>query len=240
LAEDAIVQSHSAAPLERAGRPASGRTIHGKGRHLVEIGPPAIDLVTHDARHASAGHVAVDGVIGLGFLPSLANLLAHRMLSGIFLYGAAEVDQMADGWSRMGWLVVQTKASGPVFTRGTLEGEGGVALGSTLEKMRAVIPVQLLDRALGGIAATDAAKPRGYMGVLVVSGPHELVGELLEVMRSLSPEAKRIDFPGRIADALRNGVPMEVEDLKYLYGLELRTWAPTSERSRSQAGYGVY
>jgi len=59
-------------------------------------------------------------------------------------------------------------------------------------------------------------------------------------MRGLTGDLELIDFPRGIANALSAGVPMDADDIKYLYDLELRIWAPTSERSRSQTGYGVY
>jgi hypothetical protein len=59
-------------------------------------------------------------------------------------------------------------------------------------------------------------------------------------MPPLPDGVETMDLPRRVADALIHGVPIDADDLKYLYELELRTWAPTSERSRSQAGYGVY
>ena len=240
LSEAAVEQSHSADPCERTGDPASGRTLHAKGRHLLEIGAPAVDLVTHDARHASIGHVAVDGVFGLGFLPALANLLAHRKLSGIFCYGAAEADPRPDGWSRAGWLVVDTTAQGPRFVHGTLEGQVGAILRSALSKARGTMPTQFSDRALGDIEAAAATRPLGYTGILAVSDARVLVRDLAQTMPSLPDGVEIMDFPGRVADALTHGVPIDADDLKYLYDLELRTWAPTSERSRSQAGYGVY
>ena len=239
-AESAVEQSHAAAPCEREGDPVSGRRVHAKGRHLLEIGAPAVDLVTHDARHDSAGHVAVDGVFGLGLLPSLANLLAHRKLSGIFIYGAAEADRMPDGWSRTGWLIVHKAAGGPVFAHGSLADGGGEMLRAALDGTRDDLPPRLPDRALEDIAAADAARPLGYMGILAVSGAHESMRASLDAVRSRPKDVQLVDFPGRLADALRYGVTMEADDLDYLYGLELRTWAPTSERSRSQAGYGVY
>ncbi len=240
LSESAVEKSHSADPCERVGDSVSGRTVHAKGRHLLEIGAPAIDLVTHDARHASVGHVAVDGVFGLGFLPALADLLAHRKLSGILFYGVGERDRLPDGWSRAGWLLVQTTAEAPLFAHGNLEGKAGAALRSALTKARSTMPAQFVDGALKDIEAVAAANSPGYMGFLALSGTHSLVRDLLETMESLPDEVERVDFHRRIADALSNGVPVDAEDLKYLYDLELRTWAPTSERSRSQAGYGVY
>ena len=78
------------------------------------------------------------------------------------------------------------------------------------------------------------------MGILAVAEAHALVRDFVATLRGLSGDVELIDFPRRVADALRDGIPMDADDLKYLYDLELRTWAPTSERSRSQAGYGVY
>jgi hypothetical protein len=240
LSEAAVERSHSADPCERQGDPASGRTLHAKGRHLIEIGAPAIDLVTHDARHASIGHVAVDGVFGLGFLPSLANLIAHRKLSGIFFYGAADADRLLAGWPRTGWLVVQTTAQGTLFAHGDLDDKVCGVLRSALAEARGTTPARFADRALTDIEAAVATGPLGYMGVLAVSDERVLVRQLLETVQSLPGGAETIDFAGRVADALTHGVPINADDLRYLYDLELRTWAPTSERSRSQAGYGVY
>jgi hypothetical protein len=240
LAEAAVAHSHRAAPCEHGGDSGSGRTVHAKGRHLLEIGASSIDLVTHDARHASVGHVAVDGVFGFGFLPSLANLLAHRKLSGIFLYGAADTDRLPEGWSRRGWLAVQRTADGSVFARGGLEGKAGEALRRGLARAEGTMPPRLLDRALEDMEATVVAGRVGYIGILAMFAAHPWVRSLQETMRSLPEESTVLDFPRRVAHALSNGVPIEAEDLKYLYDLELRTWAPTSERSRSQAGYGVF
>jgi hypothetical protein len=239
LAEPAVARSQSAAPCERAGDAGSGRVVHAKGRHLLEMGAPAVDLVTHDARRGSAGHVAVDGVFGLGLLPSLANLLAHRKLSGLFVYGAAEADPMPAGWPRTGWLLVHWAADGPVFARGKLERGTGMVLQEALEAMRGTLPSKILDATRAFIGA-GAASPGGYMGILAVAEAHALVRDLVATLRGLSGDVELIDFPRRVADALRDGIPMDADDLKYLYDLELRTWAPTSERSRSQAGYGVY
>jgi len=237
LLEAAVEESHTAAPCEHAGDSGLGRTVHANGRHLLEIGGPAVDLVTHDARHASVGHVAVDGVFGLGLLPSLANLLTHRRLSGILFYGATESDRLPERWSRTGWLAAQTDAEGPTFVHGALE---GTASRSVLARVGATIPSRLLDCAIEDIEAAVAPRPPGYMGILAVSDAHVLVRDFLEAMRSLAQHVELVDFPRRVAHALSNGVPVEAEDLEYLYDLELRTWAPTSERSRSQAGYGVY
>jgi len=221
--------------LSRAG----GALVQRELSDLLEIGAPAIDLLTHDARQASVGHIAVDGVFGFGFLPSLANLLAHRRLSGIFFYGAPKTEPLPDGWPGAGWLAVQRTAEAPVFARGSLQGKAGETLRGVLGRAEGTMPARFLDSATADIEATAAAEI-GYIGVLAMFAAHPLARSLLETMRSLPGEAMMLDYPRRVAQALSHGVPIDTEDLKYLYDLELRTWAPTSERSRSQAGYGVF
>ena len=237
LSEAAVERSHAATPCERTGDVGSGRTIRANGRHLIEIGPPAIDLVTHDARHASVGCVAVDGVFGFGFLPSLANLLAHRKLSGMFLYGTISADRPPEGWSRTGWLAIETTAEAPLFAHGALEGKAGAALRDTLAKAEDTPSSRLLRGAIEDFAAPSQP---GHVTVLATSDADGLVRDLVAAARSLSGDVTTPDLPRRVAHALSHGIPMAAEDLKYLYDLELRTWAPTSERSRSQAGYGVF
>ena len=48
------------------------------------------------------------------------------------------------------------------------------------------------------------------------------------------------NLAARVDAAWRSGFETEIDDIKYLYQLETRAWAPTSERSRSQAGYGKF
>ena len=232
LSEAAVEQSHAAAPCERAGDASSGRTIDANGRHLLEIGPPAIDLVTHDARHGSVGYVGVDSVFGFGFLPSLANLLVHRRLSGIFLYGAAEGDHPPEGWSRTGWLAVEATIDGPVFAHGASDSKAGAALPGAPAKTDGPLLSRFLNEPLEELA--------GQIRIFATSDARGQMYDLVAAMRAVAGGSATLDLPRRVAQALSDGVPMAADDLKYLYDLELRTWAPTSERSRSQAGYGVF
>jgi len=98
------------------------------------------------------------------------------------------------------------------------------------------LPAPFTNRVLRDIQAATATGPLGYMGILAVSDARGV----RETIQALPDTAQTIDYPERVANALTHGVPIGADDLKYLYDLELRTWAPTSERSRSQAGYGVY
>jgi hypothetical protein len=57
---------------------------------------------------------------------------------------------------------------------------------------------------------------------------------------AIAPPADAVDWPQRLALAYRTGTQADPADLETLYMLEMRTWAPTSERSRNQAGFGRF
>ncbi|MGV6874125.1 hypothetical protein ACUSIJ_15740 [Pseudochelatococcus sp. B33] len=240
LAEDAIGESLMAGQCRHEGDASAGRTVQALGRHLLEIGAPVIDLATCDARRATIGHVAADGVFGLGLLPSLAHLLAQRRLSGLLSYRAEADDFLPDGFPAAGWMIVR---GGPgraecEFIHGSFEGETGDLLRSALSGVAGVVPAGMRERVLRDIEEIAGGR-RGRMGALAVADPGPSIDGLLAALRP-GQGVRSIDFTGHFADALANGVPIDAGDLHYLYGLEVRTWAPTSERSRSQAGYGVF
>jgi hypothetical protein len=85
-----------------------------------------------------------------------------------------------------------------------------------------------------------AAPGDGYLAIVAHGPEHPAGASLLALLDRPEATTALRDYPGRMADAYRNGVAMEPQDLQDLYDLEIRTWAPTSERSRSQAGYGKY
>lgn len=55
----------------------------------------------------------------------------------------------------------------------------------------------------------------------------------------IMPPPSAIRPAGLIRLAHRRGIPVSQATLDALYGLEMLTWAPTSERSRAQAGFTV-
>lgn len=176
LGEDDIVASFAAPRLQQAD---AGRLL-GHGRHLLEIGPPAVDLATVAARKSGQARLTLACCIGMTFVPALAGMLAHRGLAGRMTFNDERVQ--------------------------SLDFQPGF---------------------VGAPIAGDAACSPGDLVIDCRVGPHGAV-----------PDGENL--AARVDAAWAAGVPTTEDDLRYLYQLEMRTWAPTSERSRSQAGYGKF
>jgi hypothetical protein len=235
-AEAAIEASLTAAPLIHR-RDAHGRRVSATDRHLLEVGGAIVDLVSADARQGMAGRVVADGVIGFSLLPALANLLASRRLSGVLVYRAPQVDRLPDGFARDGWLSVNV-GNDVEFAQGALQDDTGVEsllLASAGSRDLYGDSIRTLVNEILPVTSGSS----GRLGVLATKDILS-AGRQAEQGGTLSSNSRFVDYRARFAAALKNGVPMQSGDLDYLYALEMRTWAPTSERSRGQAGYGLY
>lgn len=213
------------------------RHIEAEGKHLLEIGPPALDLVTSDARRHGFGHVDVCNVHGLNFVPALVNLLTRRKLDALVIYRAGSLDVMPEAEPEAGWITTSGSGNQGTFRRGDLKdrpeqfvreifGIGAPAEGG-----------EIASRIAGNVAFAENRSTAGYMSVTAIHpSPKQSVG-ITSLIQSLG---KADNSSQRVEAALRDGFSIDLQDLQYLYELEMRTWAPTSERSRGQAGYGVY
>ena len=214
IGETQLAASNRLPPARRTGDGIAGRRIEAGGRNLFELGPPAVDLATCDARLYGLGDVVVDGAIGAVLVPSLADLAARRGLNALFVWRATSNDIPLEGYSNAGWVAVVQSSVEPAFFRGALD---------RLEDAAARFAPDILSRAMHFAENTAP----GRLGIFV--------GDLSEDSRA--PTRATADFTQRIAKAYRTGIEVQSEDLAHLYALERITWAPTSERSRKQAGY---
>jgi hypothetical protein len=215
LGEAAISES-AARPPAIWRRDAQGTWLaEAHGKCLLECGAPAIDLATADARTgAGVGRAVLRGAIGTRLSAALAALAARRGLAAVLVHSpdAAEIAPVPTA----GWICALPTSLGPAFLNGGLD-----------EPLPDVLP-EALRIAADDIAAARKNGADGFFSVAAVASP------------PFAPPSGAVDWPERLARAYRTGSAADRADYEYLYELEIRTWAPTSERSRAQAGFGRY
>jgi hypothetical protein len=234
LAEAGITASAPLPPLQRNRDGQAGWRLEGRSKHLLEVGPPAIDLLTADAHGQGAGHVALTGTIGGGLLASLTDLAARRGLACLACYRAADSDVVPDGVAASGWLVALPAPAGPIFALGTLAGAAGSVL-ETLQELSPALSSTEVRRIGLDVEGCREGGADSYIGLTALRPDADMATRLRR-----APGLTPIDYAERLAEGYRSGVTMAIADLQHLYALERRTWAPTSERSRLQAGYGRF
>jgi hypothetical protein len=178
------------------------------GRSLLELGPVAIDLLTMAARTGKVGRVDLLNTLDPIFLSGLARIAARRGIGFVALSAGPQLSLCGQSVSR---LHAFAGPKGPLFS------DAGV--GTTPE----------LDDAVEACVAEPA--PAGSEGArlsLLSYAPGETPASYLSEPVQFHAERK-------FAFAEAHGVKVERRDLEHLYELEIRTWAPTSDRSRSQA-----
>ena len=119
-------------------------------------------------------------------------------------------------YRRRGGFAQLPTPSGPAFLAGSLEQSLPTSLPAALQL------------AAEDVAAARIAGEAGYFSIAVLP------------CSPLAPPPGAADWPERLALAYRTGNAADAADYASLYALEARTWAPTSERSRAQAGYGRF
>jgi len=237
--EQEITRSTSLPPAVRSRNGQRAWHIDAGCKYLLEVGPPAIDLLTCDVRTRGAGHIALANACGGGLLAALCDLAARRHIGCIAICRAGDRDDLPYDWGRLGWLAALPSKSRTLFLRGT-------------GKPDAALILSLVRPWSGPVDGVDEAAIREDVG-RVLEGLHwAYIGlsgfrpnpPVIEAQAALGRLAHgdlhALDYADRLAAAYRSGVEVDLVDLVHLYELEKRTWAPTSERSRAQAGYGQY
>lgn len=231
LAEEAIIGSAAGPAAARVRDGEASWRIDGAGKHLLEVGPPAVDLLTADARRHGKGHVRLSDVIGAVVLAALTDLAARRDLFCIAVCRSADADVLPESLARSGWIAALPGRDGSVrYFAGGNEAEADRVI-DLLSLHAPSVGDDGIGAILNDLASARSPDAGGQVG-----------------LSAFRPEARaqegawpgEVDYGRRLADGYRLGLPMEAADLAHLYDVERRTWAPTSERSRLQAGYGVY
>jgi len=216
VGEGKLAASTRAPAALRRGGGAAGRHIDAQGRNLLELGPPAIDLVTCDARNSGTGDIMIENAIGTLLVSAIADLAVRRDLATVVAYRAGAGEIGIVGCPAEGWVAACRTSDGPKFFTGSLD-----SLRATADLLDGEMKARLLKHA-GALASGDAL-------VTIAATTSTAAG--------LAGGAGALDYADRVARAYRAGIEVATEDLDHLYALERITWAPTSERSRKQAGY---
>ena len=182
-------------------------SIDAKRLSLLEIGPAVMDFVGARASRARTLRIEIDSPTDLALLPAVLLVGAD--------YGISASAISAEGSFRA-WL------------RGPFGPSRSIASGADLSGLTAIDretnPTLMdafrrdFDAGGGGTQCTIFATR--------VSSAGTFVG---------APEV--IDADASLARAYEHGIPVSAGTLKAIYDLEKITWAPTSERSRAQAGF---
>ena len=216
IGEGKLAASNRAPASIRGGDGARGRHIDAKGRNLFELGPPAVDLATCDARVSGVGDVVITNSIGTLLAPAMADLAVRRDLVAVVAYRTGPAEVGIKGLPTAGWIAAWRASERAKFATGDLD-----SLRSIADVFAGEIKARLLKHA-EALMSSDAMVT---IATTTTSPP------------DFDCLPGQIDYAGRVAGAYRNGIEVATEDLAHLYSLERITWAPTSERSRKQAGY---
>jgi hypothetical protein len=179
------------------------------GRSLLEIGPVAMDLLTLVARTGQIGRVDIVNVNDLLFLSGVARIAAKRNIGVVAISTGSQITLCGVPVTT---LHVFPGRQGPCFE------DGGVPQNSAIATAVAACREQL----------TPQADEADSMVSILSYAPSD-------VASACESSAPRFDAEGKYALALSHGVRVQREDLAHWYQLEIRTWAPTSDRSRTQA-----
>lgn len=196
--------------LEAAG---DAIAIEGSGLSLLELGPPTIDLLGARTQEANFLRCALADVSEAELTEALLVNGADYGLAAVAVYEAA---------GRPRWCALAASVEGCVR-------ESAVLMRSDtpdgLEEALAAFPAGLAD------SVRSASAGSGPRGVTIFSTRDPVIAP------ATLRKTGRVDVAECLRRAYRQGIPLRFETLQALYGLERKTWAPSSERSRAQAGF---
>ncbi len=240
LGEQQIMQSAALQAPRRTTTAEGQRIIDAAGKCLFEVGPPAVDLATCDCRETGVGHVAVTGAVGICLVGALCDLVMRRNLGVVVTFASGSNEIAPDVLSRSGWLA-GFKAGSETYILGGSLNDDVPRIVSYLTRT----PLQMGDletqrlMADRELARGGESGDSGYVGFLTL--PCDTVSlwstpiEADIFVGGIRPP--ETDYLKRLERAYRHGVIVKRADFESLYALEQRTWAPSSDRSRAQAGF---
>ncbi len=214
LEEVQLVAAAGSATSARRRKACGGVAIDAKGKSLIEVGLPTIDLVA-GLSGAAWGRASISGVIDPALLEPV---LALAGMAGISAFGLCR--SKANGDANSCWSASLACGSEILLSGGS----------------------DLASRELFAALASNAGVPLPAFTSAVLDGVAEsridlcVRADLIRV--AAPPDCVRIlNVSERVQAAHAQGITVSKVDLDHLYALERRTWAPSSERSLAQAGF---
>lgn len=223
LTEENLGDSFNAKPPSFTRKSHNCGIVHGEHRTLLDVGTRAIDLLTASARASGTAGIRIQDVSDLLGLSGICMLAASRgvdVLALVFEGGVAG-DR---------WFLYRNMAAGIEALSGRLS-TGQPSIPLVLGKFGA-----LADNLLVRPLSRD--NELSCYGVDLIGLAHNTSTELSGDIQNFSDsDVRRVNVSEILRAAYAQGIVVEMCDLKFLYELETRAWAPTSERSRLQAGF---
>ncbi|MEP7457489.1 hypothetical protein [Phyllobacterium sp. SB3] len=183
-------------------------SVDAKGQSFIEVGPAMLDFM--------GAHAPADGFLK-GTIKDITDL---EILPAVLLIG---------GDYDLGCLAVASSGKGLYWCiQMASNGKRGIVQGADLPSLERVLAggaKEMLD------AARQCVESDVATATCVIFATHSIF-----VLPQVN-DADVIDADAMLLDAHRRGIPIKPGTLKAIYDLEKRTWAPTSERSRAQAGF---
>jgi hypothetical protein len=204
--------------------------IDASGKSLIEVGPAAIDLAASAVQRHDFARLTIEGIPDPEFLPSVLSLAPAYGLTAIAIFGGLG-SPAGDNASRPSWILAAPSPSGAMLFEGAADDSG--ALGPIANQMG--IPpatARLLQSALQNADGRHRDAPSDAIEFIVIPNL-----QAATIRQALGPDVSAIDVKSALDRAYRDGIASATADVAYLYELEKETWAPTSERSRAQAGF---
>jgi hypothetical protein len=195
--------------------------IDAGGRSMLDVGPRVVDLMTGLAkRRSDAIRLTVKHLADTIGLVGAATIAAQRGIGLVFV----------DADTRRSWGFYAANRHGEITSLSGRLNDGSVH--GLMSMLREIAGEGFPDAIWSDSSHSDAP-------VLELVAFPFTAGDDLSVVASRHAGVACRNVSEAIKKAYAQGVDVAQEDLRFLYHLETRTWAPSSERSRQQAGFQV-
>ena len=204
--------------------------IDASGKSLIEVGPAAIDLAASAAERHDFARLTIEGIPDPEFLPSVLSLAPAYGLTAIAIFGGLD-SAGGDNASRPSWIIAAPSQSGAMLFEGPADDSRALGL---LANRMGIPPAaaSALQSALQNADGRHRDAPGDAIELIVIADL-----QAATIRQALGPDVSAIDVKSVLDRAYRDGIASASADVAHLYNLEKETWAPTSERSRAQAGF---